>query len=244
MLTLARGTPGRGKVGLARLLAIFLMLLVLLALLLVFLGIWWGALLAASLAFLLKGAFRKQGARRDRYLREQFPEALDLLVRGARVGVSLEENLRTVAREMPAPTGPFFAGMVGQLDMGVPFETVLKKVAGQTGLREYRYFVATLSIQRLTGGAYADVLHRLSRMLRDYEEQAKRADVATSEARLSARIVAGLGIVSTISLFFLNRQQFEFLATDPEGQQILLYCLGSVLTGFAVISHLVGRIRE
>ena len=36
----------------------------------------------------------------------QFPEAIDLMVRGARVGVSLEGNIKAISREVPAPLGP------------------------------------------------------------------------------------------------------------------------------------------
>ncbi len=173
----------------------------------------------------------------------QFPEALDLFVRGARVGVSVEENMKVVASEMSEPLSVIFALMSEQMAIGQSFEQVLIGAAEKYPLREFRYLAATLTMQRKTGGQYADILETLSKLLREQQEQRARTHAMTSESRLAAKIIAGLVVSSCVSLFFLNREQFDFLLEDNTGTSILLYCLTSLAVGFLVMHWQISRVR-
>lgn len=173
----------------------------------------------------------------------QFPEAIDLLVRGARVGVTPEENIRQVSLELPSPLSTSFKEISHQLDIGLPFEQVLQDTANKMDLREFRFLAATLTIQRKTGARYVEVLENLSQLIRSHHEQAQRRDAATSEARLASKVVAGLVGVSCGLLFLFNRDQFDFLITDPTGQNLAIYCVLSLAVGFLIMYQMLGRFQ-
>ncbi len=173
----------------------------------------------------------------------QFPEAIDLMVRGARVGVTPEENIRQASLELPSPLANSFKVISHQLDIGLPFDQVLQDTANKLDLKEFRYLAATLTIQRKTGARYVDVLENLSQLIRSHHEQAQRRDAATAEARLAAKIVGGLVVVSSGLLFLFNREQFDFLMTDPTGQNLAIYCTISLAVGFFVMHQMLGRFR-
>gem|GEM_PF-3244879 len=195
-----------------------------------------GLLFAGICTYFLK---RMRAAKRQKLLSIQFPEALDLMVRGARVGVSAEDNIREAAAELPSPIAGVFKEMREQLDIGLSFDNVLAGAAFKNEIREFRYLAATLSVQRRTGGAYADVLENLSAVLREHQEQSERVDAATTEAKVSAKVVAGVGVCSCTLLFFQNRAQFDFLLNDPTGQYMALYCLLSVGFGLVLIRQML-----
>ncbi|MEH6402684.1 MAG: type II secretion system F family protein [Sneathiella sp.] len=178
-------------------------------------------------------------SKRKEMLSKQFPEALDLMVRGARVGVSAENNIREAATDLPSPIASVFMEMREQLDIGLSFDSVLSDAALKNEIREFRYLAATLSVQRRTGGAYANVLENLSAVLREHQEQNERVDAVTTEAKVSAKVVAGVGVCSCILLFFQNRAQFDFLLNDPTGQYMALYCVFSIGFGLLLIRQML-----
>lgn len=186
---------------------------------------------------------RKEKEEQDA-LTVQFPEAIDLMVRGARVGVSLEGNIKAISRELSAPLGPVFAKISERLEIGLPFEEVFAETASQTKRPEFRYLAATLSVQRKTGAQYADVLENLGTLLRQHIEIVDKTKAATSETRLAARVIAFLVLGAAALQFFINPGQFRFLFEDPSGQSLMIYSFSSLLAGFLVINWLLGRIGK
>ncbi len=180
---------------------------------------------------------------RNRKLSAQFPEALDLLVRGARVGVAAEENIGLIAQELPMPLSRHFNEISEKLGIGLSFEQTLIEVSQSVGNREFRYLAATLAIQRKSGGKYADILDNLSKVLRERLEQEEKIQAATSEARLSAKIVGALVLAVCALLFILNRAQFNFLINDETGFNILLYCISSLVIGFLMMRWQIGLVK-
>ncbi|PHR00303.1 MAG: hypothetical protein COB29_15935 [Sulfitobacter sp.] len=192
------------------------------------------------------GVLHFQSLRREKrrkLLSAQFPEVLDLMVRGGRAGVTPDESIRHVAKELPSPLADIFKSMSEQFNIGLSFEYVLSEMARKLELREFRYLAATLTAQRRTGGHYVDVLENLSQVLRDHQEQARKAEAVTSEARLASKIITSLVALSCGSMFFLNRDQFDFFLYDPTGQQLLAYCILSIGFGFFIMQWMLGRFK-
>lgn len=174
---------------------------------------------------------------------EQLPEALDIIIRGARVGMSLQENFQVIAREMPDPIGREFRILGEKLAIGIELEAALNATLSQLRVKELQFMATTLILQRRTGGQYGEVLENLNSVLRDRRAQYLKARALTSEARVSARIVTGVTAMILLILALTNKAQFDFLLYDPSGRNLLFYCALSILTGFFVISRLLRTLR-
>lgn len=65
----------------------------------------------------------------DRRLRErllaQFPDALAMIVRSVRVGIPVQEAIRTVSREAPNPTSEEFTRLINDVSVGVSTEDAM-----------------------------------------------------------------------------------------------------------------------
>ncbi|WP_169545966.1 type II secretion system F family protein [Sneathiella aquimaris] len=186
---------------------------------------------------------KRQSAQRAKQLGEQFPEALDLLVRGARVGVSLEQNICAVGNEMPEPVSGLFKRVSELLEIGVPFEGLFVEIPVKFQIREFRYLVATLSIQRKSGGQYGDTLENLARVLRERQELDEKVKSVTAEPRLASSLIVGIVGLSVLMLYLTNPSQFEFLFRDPSGQSILFYSFTSLLLGVVSLYILVRSVK-
>jgi len=206
-------------------------------------AIWGGGLLSGvSIGVYMTHRFFVE--RKLRLISSQFPEALDLMVRGAKVGLSIEETIHHIQTDLQAPLSGIFKEISDNLGIGISLEESLERIAGKMPLREFRYMAAILTIQRKTGGQYAAILEKLSQNIRDHHEQSKRLKSLTAEGRMAANVVAVLTIGSALAMFFLNPDQFNFLINDPSGQDILLYSALSVGTGLLFIYRLLGMLND
>ena len=180
--------------------------------------------------------------RRNKFV-EQLPEAIDIIIRGARVGISLQENFQAIAREMQDPIGHHFRILAEKLSIGIDLESALNGMAEDIGVKELQFLATTLVLQRRTGGQYAEVLENLSKVLRDRQAQFLKAKALTSEARVSARIVMAVTVMILGILALTNKAQFDFLLDEPAGHNLLIYAVISIAAGFFSISRLLRTIQ-
>ena len=95
-----------------------------------------------------------------------FPDAIELMVRGLRSGLPITETLGIVASELQGPVGVEFRGVSDKMKIGRTMEAALQETADRLGTPEFQFFVITLAIQRETGGNLAETLSNLADVLR------------------------------------------------------------------------------
>ncbi len=95
-----------------------------------------------------------------------FPDAIELMVRGLRSGLPITETLGIVAGEIQGPVGIEFRAVADKMKIGRTMEAALQETADRLGTAEFQFFVITLAIQRETGGNLAETLSNLADVLR------------------------------------------------------------------------------
>ena len=133
-----------------------------------------------------------------------FPDAIDLLVRGLRSGLPIAETLHAVASEIPGPVGVEFKGVIERIRIGKTMEAALQDAADNLGTPEFQFFCITLAIQRETGGNLAETLSNLSDVLRKRAQMKLKIKAMSSEAKASAWIVGSLPFFVFILVYFMN----------------------------------------
>jgi tight adherence protein B len=117
---------------------------------------------------------------------EQLPDALDVIVRGVRAGHPFSAALGLVAREMPDPIGTEFGMTSDEIVFGLDVRTAIENLHRRTGQQDLLFFVIAINIQTQTGGSLAEILLRLSRMIRSRAKLRLKIRALTAEGRLSA----------------------------------------------------------
>src|SRR5262249_10926860 len=97
----------------------------------------------------------------------QLAEALGLVCRALRAGVSLEFGLRSVGDELPNPIGTEFSQIADEVNLGLAIRTALANLAVRVNTTDMPFFVNAVTIQRETGGNLAEILDNLSTIIRD-----------------------------------------------------------------------------
>jgi tight adherence protein B len=94
------------------------------------------------------------------------PEAVDLVGRAIRAGHPLGAGLRMVAEEMPDPIRTEFRQVFEEQRFGLAFEEALFGMADRVPLVDVRILVTAILIQREVGGNLAEILDKLSHIIR------------------------------------------------------------------------------
>jgi tight adherence protein B len=129
-----------------------------------------------------------QSARRRRIAAfgQQLPDALDVIMRGLRAGHPYRVALGLVAREMPDPVGTEFGIVADEIMFGLEQSTAVDNLDSRVGLEDLAFFSTAVNIQNETGGNLAEILSRLSGLLRSRAKLRLKIRALSSEGRLSA----------------------------------------------------------
>ena len=90
--------------------------------------------------------------RRNAKLIEQFPDALNTIVRCVRVGIPMGEALRTVGADAMEPTKREFTILADKVSIGFPLDIALRELAERIKLTEYQFFATAITLQSRSGG--------------------------------------------------------------------------------------------
>ena len=181
--------------------------------------------------------------KRRRDFENTFPDALNILMSAVTAGDSLMQAISYVGEVMHNPIGREFKLMGDRLKLGESPEVVLKRSCKNYPYSEFLFFTVTLRANIARGGQLKGVLARLIRVLVDARTLEKKKMAMTSEARISAKIVAAIPLIFMFILNQINPSNVDFVLHDPEGRVVLFYVLGSELIGLFIVWLLVRGVR-
>ena len=142
--------------------------------------------------------------RRLRQFNANFPDAIELMVRGLRSGLPITETLGIVAGEISGPVGIEFRAVADKMKIGRTMEAALQETSDRLGTAEFQFFVITLAIQRETGGNLAETLSNLADVLRKRGQMKLKIRAMSSESKASAYIVGSLPFIVFTLVYMVN----------------------------------------
>ena len=168
-----------------------------------------------------------------------FPVSLDIIIRGLKTGMTLGRGIAMVAEEIDDPVGAEFSYMASQLQIGVTPDDALIEASSRIGIDEFRFFSLALIIQREMGGSLADILGKLSEVIRERDRFRKKVWTLSSESRATALIVGSLPLFLGIMVELISPGYMKFFLADPKGKTMLWICAGLSITGALVITRMM-----
>lgn len=169
----------------------------------------------------------------------QFPDAIDLMVRGLKSGLPIGEAIASIGKEFTGPVGQEFRHITEAIRVGTPMDEALWQATERLPAQELKFFVISLSIQQDTGGNLGETLENLSDILRQRKQMKLKIKAMSSEARASAYILGSLPFLMFAILLLINPDYVLMLVYDPRGRMIMGVGLGFIAMGVAVMYKLV-----
>jgi tight adherence protein B len=175
-----------------------------------------------------------RGRKRTRIFEEQFPDALDLVIRALRAGHSFSVCLQMVGEELGDPIGAEFALVANEIKMGIELRTALDNLAFRVGAPDLPFFVVAVLLQQETGSNLAEVLGNLSGLIRDRFQLYGKIRGLTALGRASANLLAVWPFIMVSALYFSNADYIRPLWETSAGHTMMMISTVLLIVGYII----------
>jgi tight adherence protein B len=187
-----------------------------------------GAPIYAAVAFGVAGLFglprwyiNFRRKRRFKKFLNEFANATDVIVRGVKAGLPLNDCIKIIANEATEPVKSEFRAIMETQSMGVPLADAVAKLPERIPVPEASFFAIVIAIQARAGGNLAEALGNLSRVLRDRKRMQGKIVAMSQEAKASAAIIGALPVIVMVLVYITSPAYIMLLFITQIGNVIL-----------------------
>lgn len=177
--------------------------------------------------------------KRLRKFLEQFPDGLDMIAQSLQAGLGLTQAMVFVAKEMPDPLGTEFSVFIEEVNLGLPLVDALKKFEERMNLPEVRLFNTALMVQREVGGSLAELLNKLSNIIRDRFRIERLIKSLTAQNRVSAWTVCSVPPLLAVFMFIREPDMMAKTMAHPMGRAAFAAALVLEIIGILVFRKII-----
>ncbi|ODT31304.1 MAG: pilus assembly protein [Kaistia sp. SCN 65-12] len=160
-------------------------------------------------------------ARRVKAFLNEFPNALDIIVRAIKSGLPLNDGIRLIANESPEPVRTEFRRIVDSQQLGLSIPDAALRMTETMPCPEAGFFGIVIQIQAQAGGNLSEALGNLSRVLRDRKKMKAKVQALSMEAKASAAIIGALPFIVATLVYLTSPNYIMPLFTTSTGNLIL-----------------------
>jgi tight adherence protein B len=192
-----------------------------------------------STLFVAFAFFNTLRQRRIARFAELLPDSIDVIVRAVRVGYPVPAALALVAREMPAPVGPEFGMAADEISFGQDIRTAVEGLYRRVGLGDLVFLVVAINVQTQTGGNLAEILSRLSRLLRNRAKLQLKIRALTADGRISALVLSLMPFILLAGITLVAPNYFGEVRNHPFVLPAMIYGIISLAVGNIIMYRMV-----
>ncbi len=178
-------------------------------------------------------------SRRQNKFLDEFPNALDVIVRSIRSGLPLNDAIRLVATDGVEPVKGEFRRIVESQQVGLSVPEACARMTNQMPLQEVNFFAIVIAIQSQAGGNLSEAIGNLSKVLRDRKKMKAKVKALSMEAKASACIIGALPFIVALLVYLTSPQYMMLLFTDPRGHFIMGFSAVWMSIGIFVMRNMI-----
>jgi tight adherence protein B len=174
----------------------------------------------------------------DRFINE-FPNAIDIIIRGIKSGLPLGDCIRIIASEAREPLKSEFVSIVEAQTMGMSVADACGRLLKRMPVQEANFFVIVIQIQQKAGGNLAEALGNLSKVLRSRKAMKAKIQALSMEAKASAVILGALPFLVAVGVEAISPGFLNPLIKTQTGNLLLIGSAFWMTCGVAVMKKMI-----
>ena len=178
-------------------------------------------------------------SRREAKFLDNFPDSVDIIVRGIKAGLPLLDSMRVIVADAPEPIRSEFRAIIEAQTIGIPLGEACGKLYERIPLAEANFFGIVITIQQKAGGNLSEALGNLSRVLRDRKRMKAKIKAMSMEAKASAGIIGVLPLAVMLIVYITSPTYISLLWTEPFGRVMLAVSLAWMLVGIMSMKKMI-----
>ncbi len=163
---------------------------------------------------------------------EQLPEALDMMARALQAGHPFNETLKMVGDEMHDPIGGEFTTTFVDINYGMPIKTAFMAMLSRVPSISLNTLITAVLIQQESGGKLAEILMKISSVIRGRFKLNRKVRTLSAEGRMSAWVLTLLPFVLALVISISTPSYLGLMTKDP---------LGVFIVGGAFVLVIIGN---
>ena len=172
-------------------------------------------------AYLVFNFLASRAATKKMEFLTQFPDAIDMMIRGVKAGLNIARIIKLVSIEAKDPIASEYRTISQKMELGMEPEKVLVDAADRIDIEEFRFLVVALVLQMENGGVLGEILANLSGIVRKRLELGLKLKAMSAEARMSAIVISALPFVFAGIMAVLNPAHLKEFLAPGSGQTLL-----------------------
>lgn len=181
----------------------------------------------------------KKRAKRVELFEQQLIDAISIMSSCLKAGLTFQQALVSISKEMPNPISEEFGRVVKELKLGSSIEISLTRLSDKIGSQNFMMIVSAILIQRQTGGNLSEILTNISGTIKERFKIKNEIKVLTATARTSG-LVVGLMPVAIILVFMLFNPDYVTIFFESNlGIAMVITAIVMEVIGYLVIRKIV-----
>ncbi|WP_350336050.1 type II secretion system F family protein [Coralliovum pocilloporae] len=169
----------------------------------------------------------------------EFPNAIDVIVRGVKAGLPLGECIILISKEAPEPVRTEFKAVVEAQSIGASVSEAIQQLPKRIPVPEANFFAIAITIQQQAGGNLAEALSNLSTVLRSRKALRQKADAMSMEAKASGAIIGSMPPAVMFLVYITSPDYVTILFDTESGNLVLAFALGWMCVGIGVMKKMI-----
>lgn len=202
--------------------------------------IWYAPVFAALLAAYLP--FMKINSDRTKRLarfEEQLPDAIETMTRALRAGHPFSAALKMIADDFEDPIAKEFELTFGDINYGNDVRRAMLGLLARIPTVTVMALVTAVLVQKESGGNLAEILERISEVIRGRFRLQRKVKTLSAEGRMSAWVLATVPLFLFAALMVTSPDYLPVLVKDPRGQQMIVGSMVSATLGILWIRRIL-----
>lgn len=203
------------------------------------LGLLFGSLMTLLGWTLPKFLFRSLYEKRCNTVVNQMVDATTILANGIRAGLSVNQAMDRVAKNLKAPISQEFRLVLSQNQLGRPIEECLNELADRIPRPDIQMFVTAVNILKETGGNMAETFQTINYTIRERQKIEKKIEALTAQGVMQGIIISLVPILLLVIFYFADPNYVKPMFTTTLGWVFLLIIFSLIGVGAFFIKKII-----
>jgi len=170
---------------------------------------------------------------------EQFPEALDVMVRALKAGHPFSNTMQMVADEMADPIAREFGMTFSDLNYGNDVRHAMLGLLERVPSMNVMAFVTSILVQKETGGNLTELLSKISSVIRGRFKLNRKIKSLSAEGRMSSWVLTLIPFVLFIMIMITTPSYLEILTESEQGIKLITISSVGMIIGIYWLRRII-----
>ncbi len=201
---------------------------------------WFGAIILFGIGFILPlWGIRMIRKRRIARFNVQLVDALSQMSAAFKAGLTLQQAMESISREVPAPLGQEFSLTIKELKLGLPTEEALENLNKRVGSEDLDLVVTATNVSRKLGGNMAEMYEIIAATIRERFRLEGKIKALTSQGKMQAWVVGCMPIFLGIVMNAMRPDLMGPFLASTFGKVVIAVIIVMIAAGIWMIYKIV-----